>query len=181
VINQAACPNGWAEKYVASLWPDGSVPLRPHVPEGYFLFLSGSAAAFHTGQCPVGPSGEPLFDHPLWLLGSAVVSTLANGSRDYFEGAKDAVELFEMTVHAPRTVDPPASARRTRDPYSVLGLERGALLTPDELTKAYHGVVAGTHPDPFAKKHPRLIELAHQLTREATDAYNAIRAERCWR
>ena len=57
-----------------------------------------------------------------------------------------------------------------RDPYEVLGVKQTA--TPDEIKKAYRGMVKKYHPDNY-KDNP-LEELAKEKMQEINEAYESI-------
>jgi hypothetical protein len=181
-INQALCPDGWGEKYVRAVWQGSEQTLSPRVPDGYYLFVKGEAVAYHSGKAkPVVDDGPPLVNNLLWIIGAGVLSTFAQMQADLFQGGKDAVEHFERVLNAtPDATPPPTTGLQAsaRDPYEVLGLARTPSLTSAALKAACHRTVKSAHPDHWDDKHPMLVELANALTREATEAYNQIRAER---
>lgn len=62
----------------------------------------------------------------------------------------------------------------TKDPYSVLGVSRGA--SDDEIKKAYRDLARKYHPDNYTDSP--LSELAEEKMKEINEAYDEIRKER---
>lgn len=58
-----------------------------------------------------------------------------------------------------------------RDPYEVLGLDRGA--GRDEIRKAYREMIKKYHPDKF-RSNPDMLKLAEEKTREINEAYTYL-------
>ena len=61
-----------------------------------------------------------------------------------------------------------------KDPYSVLGVSRGA--TDDEIKKAYRELARKYHPDNYAGNP--LADLVEEKMKEINEAYDAIQKER---
>ncbi|MBN8229627.1 J domain-containing protein [Corallococcus macrosporus] len=71
-----------------------------------------------------------------------------------------------------RAVNPPPAAPEAKDPWTVLGIERG---TPrDEARKAFRALIAQYHPDKVAHLAPEFHALAERRTREILDAWEAL-------
>lgn len=65
-----------------------------------------------------------------------------------------------------------ATEPETKDPWTVLGIERG---TPkDEARKAFRTLIAQYHPDKVAHLAPEFHALAERKTREILDAWEAL-------
>ncbi|MBN9680844.1 MULTISPECIES: J domain-containing protein [unclassified Corallococcus] len=65
-----------------------------------------------------------------------------------------------------------AAEPETKDPWTVLGIERG---TPkDEARKAFRALIAQYHPDKVAHLAPEFHALAERKTREILDAWEAL-------
>ncbi|RKG61051.1 J domain-containing protein [Corallococcus sp. AB011P] len=65
-----------------------------------------------------------------------------------------------------------AAEPETKDPWTVLGIERG---TPkDEARKAFRTLIAQYHPDKVAHLAPEFHALAERRTREILDAWEAL-------
>ena len=83
--------------------------------------------------------------------------------------------LYRLFV---RPAQPPAPSARLRgtdgrwDPYTVLGLARGA--SPEEVTHAYREQLKRYHPDRVADLGPELREVAHEKTLEIQRAYDEL-------
>lgn len=74
-----------------------------------------------------------------------------------------------------RAVNPPPAAPEAKDPWTVLGIERG---TPrDEARKAFRALIAQYHPDKVAHLAPEFHALAERRTREILDAWEALERE----
>ncbi|NBD10476.1 J domain-containing protein [Corallococcus silvisoli] len=71
-----------------------------------------------------------------------------------------------------RAVEPPPAEPEAKDPWVVLGIERG---TPrDEARKAFRVLIAQYHPDKVAHLAPEFHVLAERRTREILDAWEAL-------
>jgi hypothetical protein len=164
-VNQSTCPDGWGAKYVTDLWHGVDVQLLPTVPEGYYLFLLGHACGFHSGKPLPSNDGPP----PEGALLS-VLSILAAGVRDHFQGAKDAIEHFERILNAPQPIPlPPTPSRPTWDPYKVLGI--GPNSSKEEASRAWKQLRKAFDPT-------RVDDMAEELRKFAND--KSVELNRAW-
>jgi uncharacterized membrane protein YkvA (DUF1232 family) len=72
-----------------------------------------------------------------------------------------------------REAEPPRAARKSWDPYAVLGVLRGA--SRDQITAAYRERMKQYHPDRVSGLGEELQVLAHEKTVEIQRAYEELR------
>lgn len=75
-----------------------------------------------------------------------------------------------------RSQQAPRGATPGKDPYAVLGLDRGA--GDGEIKRAYRKLINQHHPDKLGDVHEELKRRAEERAREINAAYERIRAER---
>ncbi|GMU00712.1 hypothetical protein KH5H1_48320 [Corallococcus caeni] len=88
------------------------------------------------------------------------------------QGSSRAREWQADEATPPRGQRAVAAEPETKDPWTVLGIERG---TPrDEARKAFRALIAQYHPDKVAHLAPEFHALAERRTREILDAWEAL-------
>nr|WP_253905963.1 J domain-containing protein [Corallococcus exiguus] len=96
----------------------------------------------------------------------------SRGSTGARPGSGRAREWQSGEPTPPRGSRAVAPEPETKDPWTVLGIERG---TPrDEARKAFRTLIAQYHPDKVAHLAPEFHALAERKTREILDAWEAL-------
>jgi hypothetical protein len=176
----------WLMKFVGTLW--ASAPSS--APDGYYLFVDGSARAFHPGTVDVDPNAA------LSALGVAALVSLVFESTQPLGAAakmlndthaKGVIAFFEQTLTRPPSPKAPFDwsklvqgvKPKAEDPYATLGVTSSA--TREEVRKAHKEKSASVHPDKVATLAPELQKFANDLFVRVQAAYAAINVTRGWK
>ncbi|RKG76450.1 J domain-containing protein [Corallococcus exercitus] len=132
---------------------------------------------------PASDTGAPDDDAGSWRRSSARDGAHPGASRPRDDassrggtgarqGSSRAREWQADEATPPRGQRAVAAEPETKDPWTVLGIERG---TPrDEARKAFRALIAQYHPDKVAHLAPEFHALAERRTREILDAWEAL-------
>ncbi|AFE03558.1 DnaJ domain-containing protein [Corallococcus coralloides DSM 2259] len=121
---------------------------------------------------PASDSGAPEEPADPWRRSSARGDASSRGSTGARPGSGRARVWQADEATPPRGSRAVAAEPETKDPWTVLGIERG---TPkDEARKAFRTLIAQYHPDKVAHLAPEFHALAERRTREILDAWEAL-------
>ncbi|RKI49424.1 J domain-containing protein [Corallococcus sp. AB004] len=121
---------------------------------------------------PATDSGAPEEPADPWRRSSARGDASSRGGAGARPGSGRARSSQADEPTPPRGNRAVAPEPETKDPWTVLGIERG---TPrDEARKAFRTLIAQYHPDKVAHLAPEFHALAERKTREILDAWEAL-------
>ncbi|MGE6757009.1 DnaJ domain-containing protein [Corallococcus interemptor] len=126
---------------------------------------------------PANDSGAPEEPSDPWRRagarsGSARARDNGGSGSEGRDGASRARAWQADEATPPRGSRAVAAEPEAKDPWAVLGIERG---TPrDEARKAFRALIAQYHPDKVAHLAPEFHALAERRTREILDAWEAL-------
>jgi hypothetical protein len=121
---------------------------------------------------PASDSGTPEEPADPWRRSSARGDASSRGSTGARPGSGRARAWQADEATPPRGSRAVAAEPEAKDPWAVLGIERG---TPkDEARKAFRTLIAQYHPDKVAHLAPEFHALAERKTREILDAWEAL-------
>jgi hypothetical protein len=161
-------------------------PAGASVRLGYYLFLDGQVAAYHSGLVD--------FKRDKLSLGAGLVAAIAglcwentfllNGAfrATHFQASLRVLQFFEAAItgrqpHAPHWASPPPPPAQEAaiDPvelaFEVLGLAPSA--TQDEVKARYRALAKEWHPDRFTNDAPKFTEAGARMT-QINAAYSVV-------
>ena len=103
------------------------------------------------------------------LIGIAVM-------KGYTYVAPDNWEEYVNAHRSDRTRGPASGSSRGKDPYAVLGIDRGA--SDAEVKRAYRKLMSQHHPDKLGNVPDELKRRAEERSRDINAAYEQVRSER---
>lgn len=140
--------------------------------EGYYLFVRGTAVAYHCGTTKRSDDdGEALVAVTLSLLFWSPAPASSTVERRQQRHAKAVIAHFERAIQQ-EAQESSDQEQRQRSPYQILGVTPGA--SRDEIKKEHRRLVVQYHPDKVQHMGPELRELAAKKTTELNAALDEI-------
>lgn len=171
---KSAADQAWILPLIDAVLPtDGPAPRA--VCRGYYLFVRGTALAYHPG----------LYDPRLDARAQRAEDLLRAATADPVDAAAARQQLHELACEAASLVihrfedvltgntSQPDVPVVTADPYAVLGIDKSA--TRPEIKAAYHARMREYHPDRVSGMDATTREAAHRRAQEIIAAYQTLR------